>query len=1338
MKTSITNRSLTSLALAALLAGLFAASPLPAAEPLAAFEAVERLGATWPRTLVTYRVAPAQPFDPATVRLVDADGNETPSQFSRVAKNAAGSVTSAWVSFFAELPKDGRYAYRLVPGAPGAVAGPTARVAEGAILLDNGTVAARLPAGGARFETPISLDDASVPGPLRGVRLLNGAWTAPAGFELPAGGAAPKVVAWSAAVVEAGPLFVEARVSYALDHGGTYALTARLVAGEPAVRLDEQMDFKAIRKERDWRGVFPLTDAEGTFRPDAAWWATPEGRFGKRDEAFETAAQAAGFPALVGDQYGSRRHLGSLVFAATEPRQVLMSFAAWYPYAPVVFYAGLAESRRLGLNGGTAEPRDSIPFAGVVPMHAGNWRGIPEKSNGDLVGSPDGRIAVSWPLTVSPHPNSLLHTGEYDPERPYSFVRRQWAFVAGPMQYHDGLLAFRRYEGYVTLDDYKDWVLDWPADATVTYPRLTATAERLAAVKANLETHPMADGLRRLLSFNDDADAARRLFASLASASEWASPRGHAIHCLGRDSRSLRSTGWVSSFRESQVAGWVNQADEVLASQHLAPEERAQLQAWIAACCYALAEPDFNPRGAMVHLGNPNMPMNRFCALPFAAALIPDHPEAGRWLEVSRHYLRYRLAMNTAPGGGWSELLTYYMSAASHLMQAAMVLDNQGLLDDDTARLAAQAGAFPIGLVAPRDPRFGARGYPAWGHEGCWMIPTQWLPVAAFLRDRDPALARALVWTWDQLGRPQEDHHDAGFSPRTILHADLLVEANAQPPLDRLASRWIPGFGATMRAHAGTPDETFLAYRQGYMVSHSDANQGDFLLHARGVPLTTLSLFQYAIYNDRPFCKLYNEFGWHNRVRFGRQDNNGGWPGGGIRSQVQRFFSSDSADFLRGTGDYAPQSWTRQLIFLKAKVAGGPDYFLLRDSFAPFEGGTPEPKWWYLRTGGGTERVAARGDGFTYTSAWGPKLDVRFLMPAQVGLESRQATQTGPIYNRAAMLWKQAGNPMAGNNVEETMTVTAAGPVAPGQDILTALVPRGAGEAPPEMQLLAPGVTRVVTRESTDIVFLAAEPLAYKDKDVAFRGRAGAVRLYPDEVHLVVAEGPGEVAYRGTVFTSAVAAVRVLPRAGLKPGRIEQAAPAHGLRLAAALEGVEPAEVAPGVSRWRTDAGEVWVFDAPEPVRFEQDGVVFHGRRGSIATATAAGRVTLTLLDGERLAWKELAVWGEAPGPCRVTFHADRIEGRIAGEARFFYLSRPAGLDRLPTLVVDGQTYAPGTSADFARGSIATTGDPYNTDGFGGALIVPALPGEHAFELKVLEQPPIFRNWQAASEPNEW
>jgi hypothetical protein len=53
----------------------------------------------------------------------------------------------------------------------------------------------------------------------------------------------------------------------------------------------------------------------------------------------------------------------------------------------------------------------------------------------------------------------------------------------------------------------------------------------------------------------------------------------------------------------------------------------------------------------------------------------------------------------------------------------------------------------------------------------------------------------------------------------------------------------------------------------------------------------------------------------------------------------------------------------------------------------------------------------------------------------------------------------------------------------------------------------------------------------------------------------------------------------------------------------------------------------------------------------------------------------------------------------------------PPEMKVLPTLVIDGQTYAPGTH--------------------GGTLIIPLMPGEHSFEVRALEQPPVFRNWQA-------
>jgi hypothetical protein len=83
----------------------------------------------------------------------------------------------------------------------------------------------------------------------------------------------------------------------------------------------------------------------------------------------------------------------------------------------------------------------------------------------------------------------------------------------------------------------------------------------------------------------------------------------------------------------------------------------------------------------------------------------------------------------------------------------------------------------------------------------------------------------------------------------------------------------------------------------------------------------------------------------------------------------------------------------------------------------------------------------------------------------------------------------------------------------------------------------------------------------------------------------------------------------------------------------------------------------------------------------------------------------------EDPARCELTVQADRIIGRSEGCGGLLYAPMPPGMKVLSTLVIDGQTYAPGTS--------------------GNTLIIPLMPGDHAFEVRALEQPPVFRNWQA-------
>ena len=165
--------------------------------------------------------------------------------------------------------------------------------------------------------------------------------------------------------------------------------------------------------------------------------------------------------------------------------------------------------------------------------------------------------------------------------------------------------------------------------------------------------------------------------------------------------------------------------------------------------------------------------------------------------------------------------------------------------------------------------------------------------------------------------------------------------------------------------------------------------------------------------------------------------------------------------------------------------------------------------------------------------------------------------------------------------------------------------------------------------------------MKFAEGDVTFEGRAGAVRVFTDEVHLVISEGPATISYRGTTLRSETPAVKVIAKA---------------------------------------DLAKKQTFEVPAPWKLKNT----------------------TLPEGCRI---------EGPARCELAVQSDRITGRSEGGGGFLYAPMPSGMKVLPTLVIDGQTYAPGTSGD--------------------TLIIPLMPGDHAFEVRALEQPPVFRNWQA-------
>jgi hypothetical protein len=234
------------------------------------------------------------------LRLVDMFGQEQPVQLWRVKKNADGSVASARVSFSAELAKCGSFRYELQSAKPGASQNTvTAHFESDITTLHNGLVALRLPKlGEFTFNPPLAIgsDHATMapaygrqvvkgiaPGPIQGVRLVDGRWAGGSYFRSETPDTAPKVTGYSCRITEHGLLFVEMAIRYTFSQAGWYGFTVRMLKDDPAVRIDEQFDMGAPGSMRDFGLAVSLGAGwqEGDWKP--MWPTGFHPRKGSRD-----------------------------------------------------------------------------------------------------------------------------------------------------------------------------------------------------------------------------------------------------------------------------------------------------------------------------------------------------------------------------------------------------------------------------------------------------------------------------------------------------------------------------------------------------------------------------------------------------------------------------------------------------------------------------------------------------------------------------------------------------------------------------------------------------------------------------------------------------------------------------------------------------------------------------------------------------------------------------------------------------------------------------------------------------------------------------------------------
>ncbi len=1183
------------------------------------FSCKEWLDRVWPKMLVTYKIDPSTNTNQMSLK---HDATEVPFQVSKDKAN---------ISFYAELEPNSEYTYTLDTSVEPQSFNSNLQIAEdGYITISNNITAIRLPKNQV-FATPKPLD--KVDGPIQGIKMANEQWSGTSNFSCKI---KPLVKSITTTIIEEGLLFVEAEVVYECENNEYYKLTARVIDNDPAIRIKEDSDFKRVNGP-------PITVSYkfGNSSMNKMFWFANKNRLTQRDTGFENVLASWGE-----DLQPEYRNIGhtNLDFKSNEK---IISVNPWSPWNVTAHYFGIVDAS------------DKNEFLAFIPMHAGEWRGNTDDAT--VSQSTDGSINIVQIFLPEEHPKNLTNSGEFDADVTESYVHKEWALFAGSFEYHDVLKNFRQYEGYINLDNYKDWTLEWQEDVNLTYPRLMFSKEDLDNL--NLDTHPYKDEIKKLQFVTDTQQNLEALLKKGQSAKWFANSNLD----IGGDDKEII---WTSHYRQAERCNFVHWNEEILSSQHLSLEKRIEIRAHIAACCYITSNRDFNPRGSMIHLGTPNMSTNRFLGLTFPMMLIPDHPRFDEWSEKSKQYLEYKAAANIAPEGTWAELITYFDAGAPFLLMVGYMMHRAGKISDDLAKLVALPYKFIMEMITPPDPRMsGIRTCPGWGHEGPGVASAHVLLAAVLMKDIDPKLSQNLAWLWNVQGRSLVSINDVLTSKRVIVFSEL----NTKEP--QLESKHFPGFGTVLRSHNGHEKETFLSYRQGYFISHSDANQCDFALYAKGVPLTCLSVFGYAVHLGE-YADMNKEFGWHNRMRFGSMTDNGDWPGGGSFAATHKVHYGDSVDYLNGDGRYKQGSWNRKVVMVKSSDVDGPTYLIMRDSLDKKKE-DPMPRWWYLRTLGDDSQLNINSKGFEYMSQWDVNLNVQFLSHDNVEIQ----TKTGTMVKNISMSFQDFWSSDTGekDKPKETFTVTAV--KSDDKDFVTLLCPLNKDEKPPRCIKVTDNVYKISTSESTDYIFIGSERFTYTDDKIAFEGIAGVMRLYHDKVCFEILEGPATMSFEEVSVDGKEPVCKTVNRT------VDDNFSKFYNRIYPFNASKNSVEIVKDVRKYETQARTMYFIDSEEGVEYVDDTLQFKGKKGFIIHQPGLQLTRLSVLDGWVAAYKDIKAWTYSGISFDVLYYGDKKEIRVKySDHGYMWMMWPESFGYVPKLYLDNEfemPYATGSSKWF-------------------------------------------------------
>lgn len=601
-------------------------------------------------------------------------------------------------------------------------------------------------------------------------------------------------------IIASGPVWAEVRLKYALEKGYTWELTLRAVRGEPWIDISEKYRLPAGS-----RMTVVLGDH---LKPNGAvwmpWFLTRDGR-----------AQ----PAYDVQRVGLDRLDPAAVWATLRPRWTEMPAAT-----------------QVCLATGTG---DGNPSVGVVAVAAGEWvRPYEQFITVRPTEKRDG-LALEFPL------------GE---------GRRRWALVAGPAARFDSKAEWQaliRRNVDLPLDRVlHEWVLDWPRDAAKPAPHILTTRERLEALRADLAADadtPAVRLVKRALAAGSPAD--RKLAQFLAG--RRADPGGEALTPELVLGRAYQDDGLAPAAYPRRLAGAMRLAD-------LAAAGRPGGGPAAAFFGYVFADPNYWPGPAAGwDPGHPAYVSDMYTIGLYAAAMMPDHPQAKRWSAPAMAGLRDDLRRAVAmPAGVGTECPGATAAAMAAILTPARTAQQAGLDDPFRWPEVKPVMEFLRNLHTPPDPRLGRRTLAPLGDTPAWQddVGATFGIAAAGIRETDPRLAAQ----WMALYRHYYGDAGSGDLARDVLLVDPSIPA-ARLDEAEWRSRALPGFGAVLRSRFDTTREAFATFKCGAQRGRYHGDELSFHFYGAAMPVA----LDFAC-DGRP--RLDQEH-MHNRVNLGDHEN---------------------------------------------------------------------------------------------------------------------------------------------------------------------------------------------------------------------------------------------------------------------------------------------------------------------------------------------------------------------------------------------------------------------------------------------------------------------------------